>query len=140
MPDYNLTRFLDAQEQIFAQALEEIRRGRKTSHWMWFIFPQLLGLGASETAQRYAIRSLGEAQAYLEHTVLGRRLLECVEALQNLPLADPKQVFGSVDALKLRSSLTLFERAGGGSIFAAAIDRWFNGEADPQTDLLLDSA
>ncbi len=137
MADYDLSRFVEAQEPVYAIALAEIRRGRKTSHWMWFVFPQLEGLGTSEAARRYAIGSLGEARAYLAHPVLGRRLLECVQALQDLTISDAVHVFGSVDAMKLRSSLTLFQRAGGGLIFDAAIDRWFNGIADAQTDLLL---
>lgn len=137
MADYDLSRFVEAQEPVYAIALAEIRRGRKTSHWMWFVFPQLEGLGTSEAARRYAIGSLGEARAYLAHPVLGRRLLECVQALQDLTSSDAVQVFGSVDAMKLRSSLTLFKRAGGGLLFDAAVDRWFNGTADERTDLLL---
>ncbi len=135
----NLQRFVDAQEQTYATALREIARGRKTSHWMWFIFPQLLGLGSSEMARRYAIASLEEAHAYLAHPVLGARLLECVTALQDLSRADAEAVFGSVDAKKLRSSLTLFMRAGGGELFEAALQRWFSGKADERTDHLLSS-
>jgi uncharacterized protein (DUF1810 family) len=106
---------------------------------MWFIFPQLLGLGSSEMARTYAISSLDEASAYLAHPVLGSRLRECVTALQDLPLADAEAVFGSVDARKLRSSLTLFMRAGGGELFEAALDRWFSGRPDERTDHLLNS-
>jgi len=98
--EYNLDRFIEAQTSIYSQALSEITRGRKTLHWMWFIFPQLAGLGRSETAQRYGIGSLNEARAYLAHPVLGNRYLECVEALQDLPLSDPKAVLGSIDATK----------------------------------------
>lgn len=133
----NLQRFVDAQTQTYASALREISRGRKTSHWMWFIFPQLLGLGWSETARRYAITSLEEAQSYLAHFLLGSRLRACVVALQDLPRADAMEVFGNVDAIKLRSSLTLFLRAGGGSIFEAALQRWFSSQADDRTDHLL---
>lgn len=135
----NLQRYVDAQAQTYATVLREIVRGHKTSHWMWFIFPQLLGLGSSEMARRYAIASLEEAHAYLAHPVLGARLLECVTALQDLPRADADAVFGSVDAKKLRSSLTLFMRAGGGTLFEAALQRWFSGQADERTEHLLGS-
>ncbi|HEV2080256.1 MAG TPA: DUF1810 domain-containing protein [Allosphingosinicella sp.] len=138
MPDpFNLKRFEDAQADVYSAALGEIRRGRKQSHWMWFIFPQLLGLGSSAMARRYGIASLDEARAYLAHAVLGQRLRECVTALQDLPLADAAEVFGPVDAMKLRSSLTLFTRAGGGPLFDAALQRWFSGEADEATDRIL---
>lgn len=136
--EYNLDRFIEAQTSIYSQALSEITRGRKTSHWMWFIFPQLAGLGRSETAQRYGIGSLNEARAYLAHPVLGNRYLECVEALQDLPLSDPKAVLGSIDAKKLHSSLTLFaEAAPTQKLFTAALERWFRGTRDQHTlDLL----
>ncbi len=135
----NLQRFVDAQEQTYATALREIVRGHKTSHWMWFIFPQLSGLGSSEMARRYAIASLEEASAYLAHPELGARVLECVTALQDLPHAHAEAVFGSVDSKKLRSSLTLFLRAGGGELFEAALLRWFSGHADERTEHLLSS-
>ena len=135
----NLQRFVDAQAQTYATVLREIVRGHKTSHWMWFIFPQLIGLGSSEMARRYAIVSLEEASAYLVDPLLGARLLECVTALQDLPRADAEAVFGSVDAKKLRSSLTLFMRAGGGELFEAALQRWFSGKVDERTDHLLSS-
>lgn len=133
---HNLARFIAAQQDSFDAALGEIRRGSKRSHWMWFIFPQIAGLGRSPTAQHYAIRSLDEAKAYLAHPVLGPRLAACVEALQALDDTNAEQVFGPVDAIKLRSSLTLFDQAGGGAMFAAALDRWFDG-ADPATLALL---
>lgn len=133
----NLQRFVDAQAHTYATALREIVRGHKTSHWMWFIFPQLLGLGSSEMARRYAIVSLEEAYAYLAHPVLGSRLRKCVAALQDLPGADANAVFGKVDAVKLRSSLTLFIRVEGGDLFEAALQRWFAGQADEKTDHLL---
>jgi uncharacterized protein (DUF1810 family) len=134
---YNLERFMEAQVHTYATALGEIVGGRKTSHWMWFIFPQLRGLGSSMMALTYGIGSLDEARAYLSHPLLGQRLRKCVTALQDLPRADPTEVFGSVDAVKLRSSLTLFARAGGGSLFERALQRWFSGQFDEATDNLL---
>ena len=135
---YDLERFLEAQSTTYARALSEIARGRKTSHWMWFIFPQLAGLGRSEMARRFAIGSLDEARAYLAHPVLGKRYLECVTALQDLPTSDAIAVFGPVDAVKLRSSLTLFMRADEtNSLLGAALERWFQGEEDKRTLALL---
>lgn len=136
--EYNLDRFIEAQNSIYSQALGEITRGRKTTHWMWFIFPQLAGLGRSEMAQRYGVVSLNEARAYLANPVLGNRYLECVEALQDLPLSDPKAVLGSIDATKLCSSLTLFAEADPKQkLFKAALERWFRGIRDEHTlDLL----
>jgi uncharacterized protein (DUF1810 family) len=135
---HNLQRFLDAQRGTYSSALAELRQGRKTSHWMWFVFPQLAGLGRSPTAQRYAIASLDEAQAYLEHATLGERLRECVQTLQVLPHDKSViSVLGEVDAVKLRSSLTLFESAGDGDLYSAALDRWFGGVRDDATQKLL---
>ena len=128
-----LERFVVAQERVFEQALGEIRRGRKQSHWMWFIFPQLAGLGSSDMARHYAIGSLEEARAYLRHPVLGPRLRLIVEALQDLVNASASEVFGALDATKLRSSLTLFAEAGGGALFDAALARWFSGVKDAET-------
>lgn len=134
---HDLSRFVEAQEGIYAAALAEIGRGKKRSHWMWFIFPQLAGLGRSSTAQLYAIQSADEARAYLAHPVLGVRYRECVAAVQDLAASDPVAVFGSIDAVKLRSSLTLFEAVDGHPLFGAALDRWFGGERDARTlDLL----
>lgn len=132
-----LERFIDAQEPVFARALEEIRRGAKRSHWMWFVFPQLSGLGRSAVAQLYAIASLEEARAYLEHPILGARYIACVEALQDLGSSDPVPVFGETDAKKLQSSLTLFEAAGAKPLISAALDRWFAGKRDEKTLKLL---
>jgi uncharacterized protein (DUF1810 family) len=135
---FDLDRFLKAQEESFEIALEELRSGRKRSHWIWFIFPQLAGLGHSPTAQHYAIRSLGEAQAYLAHPILGARLHECLKALQLLETDDAQSVFGDLDAMKLRSSLTLFAEADpGDAIVDAALDRWFDGKRDAKTLQLL---
>lgn len=131
--DFDLDRFVDAQAQVWPRALEQIRRGAKRSHWMWYIFPQLAGLGRSAMAQRYAISGLDEARAYLAHPILGARYLQCVEALQDLAASDPVGVFGEVDAIKLRSSLTLFEAAGERPLFAAALMRWFAGARDDKT-------
>jgi uncharacterized protein (DUF1810 family) len=132
-----LERFVAAQEQIYARALDEIRRGKKRSHWMWFIFPQLAGLGRSAMAQRYAIADEVEARAYLAHPLLGTRYVECVSALQDLIGSDAVAVFGDVDAVKLRSSLTLFETVGAGALVGAALDRWFGGQRDERTAELL---
>jgi len=138
MPDINsLDRFVEAQTLAYPTALAEIRRGAKRSHWMWFILPQIAGLGRSATARHFAIRSLEEARAYLDHPVLGPRYVECVEALQDLTISDPVAVFGDIDATKLRSSLTLFEAARPHVLCTAALDRWFGGERDALTLSLL---
>lgn len=134
MPEVtSLDRFVEAQTLLYPTALAEIGRGAKRSHWMWFIFPQIDGLGRSPTARHFAIRSLDEARRYLDHPVLGSRYMTCVEALQDLASSDPVAVFGEVDALKLRSSLTLFEAARPQPLLAAALDRWFGGERDAST-------
>jgi uncharacterized protein (DUF1810 family) len=117
--------------------LAEIRAAAKRGHWMWYVFPQLSGLGRSEMARHFAIRSLAEARAYLDHPLLGARIAACVVALQDLGDATAESVFGNVDAMKLRSSLTLFEAAGADPLFAAAIDRWFGGRRDEATLRLL---
>jgi uncharacterized protein (DUF1810 family) len=132
--DDDLERFIDAQADSHDRALAEIRNGRKRTHWMWFIFPQIAGLGHSAMAQRFAIRSLDEARAYLAHPVLGQRLRECVAALRALPTSDPVAVFGPVDAMKLQSSLTLFGEADPGQrMFGEALARWFKGVKDRET-------
>ena len=121
----DLERFVEAQQGTYDQALSEIRRGAKRSHWMWFIFPQFAGMGLSEMSLRYAIRSLEESRAYLTHPVLGVRYREIVAALQDLDVADATAVFGSVDAQKLRSSLTLFAMVSEEPLIGAALTRWF---------------
>jgi uncharacterized protein (DUF1810 family) len=131
---YDLRRFVDAQSSTYAQALTELKAGRKRSHWMWFIFPQLRGLGHSSTAERYAIRSLAEAEAYLRHPILGPRLAECAEAVLGVEKRAAREIFGSPDDLKLRSSATLFARVSSpGSVFQRIIDRYFGGEPDHRT-------
>lgn len=135
--DASLTRFLDAQTGSYAAALSEIHAGAKRSHWMWYVFPQLRGLGHSPTAQYYGIASIEEARAYLDHPLLGDRYRACVAALLQLHTDDPAVVFGAVDAMKLRSSLTLFEAALPDPLFADVLDRWFSGERDPATRRLL---
>lgn len=131
--DFDLERFVAAQADSYDIALAEIKRGEKRSHWMWYIFPQIAGLGSSPMAQQYAIRSLDEARAYLDHPILGPRLRTCVEALQDLPPTNAVAVLGGIDAMKLRSSLTLFDVADGGTIFVAALHRWFGGQGDAAT-------
>ncbi|RST29821.1 DUF1810 domain-containing protein [Sphingomonas ginkgonis] len=131
---HRLERFVEAQREIYPRALDELAAGAKRSHWMWFIFPQLAGLGRSPTAQAYAVASLDEARAYLGHPLLGPRLYECVEALLALPRdREIERVLGPIDATKLRSSLTLFEAADGGAPLRRALDRFFAGERDPLT-------
>ncbi len=138
---FNLDRFDSAQEATYARVLTELKRGRKKSHWMWFIFPQVAGLGSSEMSRRYAIGSIEEAQAYLAHPTLGARYRQSVAALQDLVGTTAEAVFGSVDAAKLRSSLTLFaEAAPDDPLLAAAIQRWFRGDKDLQTVKILDAA
>lgn len=131
---WNLQRFVDAQTSTYAQALAELRAGRKRSHWMWFVFPQIKGLGRSDMAQRYALDGLEEARAYLRHPLLGPRLGECASAI--LPLTDrtAHQIFGSPDDLKLHSSMTLFAAAAPErEIFQEVLDTFFDGLADPGT-------
>jgi len=135
---FHLQRFVDAQEDaaIYARALGELRAGRKQGHWIWFVFPQIAGLGQSPMSQAYAIRSLEEARAYLEHPVLGPRLLECCEALlAAAPDATASQILGGIDAIKARSSMTLFLRADPTEpLFKAVLDRFYGGEPDPETE------
>lgn len=131
---FDLARFQRAQTGVYAQALAELSTGQKRSHWMWFVFPQFAGLGTSATSQRYAIRSLAEADAYLGHPLLGPRLLECTEAVVNLRDRNARQVFATPDDLKFRSSMTLFELASGpGSIFATVLEKYFAGSRDART-------
>ncbi|MBS1886719.1 MAG: DUF1810 domain-containing protein [Actinobacteria bacterium] len=135
---FGLQRFVAAQEDaaIYARALAELRAGRKQGHWIWFVFPQIAGLGSSPMSEAYAIRSLAEARAYLDHPVLGPRLRECAEALLATdPSQSAEQILGGIDALKLRSSMTLFARAAPEeALFPAVLDRFFGGEEDHETD------
>jgi uncharacterized protein (DUF1810 family) len=134
---YDLERFVAAQDAggTYEHAVAELRRGRKTSHWMWFVFPQIAGLGLSPVSRRFAIASLEEARAYLAHPVLGPRLFECAGILAQTPGRTAEQIFGGIDALKLRSSMTLFLRAAPGEpVFAQVLDQYFGGIPDPATD------
>jgi uncharacterized protein (DUF1810 family) len=139
---FDLQRFVDAQAGVIDRALEELRAGRKQSHWMWFVFPQLKGLGRSPTALFYGLASLDEARAYLAHPLLGPRLAAVAQAALGAPAASLHALFGSPDDLKFVSSMTLFEKAAGGDggIYAAALDRWTNGRRDSQTLALLGRA
>ncbi|MGD9734583.1 MAG: DUF1810 domain-containing protein [Solirubrobacterales bacterium] len=133
---FDLERFLAAQDAggTYGRALAELRAGRKESHWMWFVFPQIEGLGRSPTARAYAISSLPEARAYLAHPLLGARLRECAEALLGLEAEDPVAVMGSIDALKLRSSMTLFSRADpADERFPDVLRKYYGGEEDEAT-------
>ena len=134
---FDLDRFVSAQARQYAQALAELRAGSKRSHWIWFVFPQIAGLGQSETARFYAIGSLAESEAYLAHPVLGPRLLEATEALLRHPGKSAEAILGGIDAVKVRSSLTLFLEAGAGSPLNAALDTFFGGGKDPATLRLL---
>jgi uncharacterized protein (DUF1810 family) len=130
----DLSRFVEAQEGVYPRALAELRAGRKTSHWMWFVFPQIAGLGRSPMAQRYAISGLDEARDYLAHPVLGARLRESAAALLALSGVSARDVLGDIDALKLRSSMTLFARAATGEdLFQQVLDRYYGGEPDDAT-------
>jgi uncharacterized protein (DUF1810 family) len=136
---HNLARFLSAQVRDYGVALAELQAGEKRSHWIWYVFPQLRGLGRSDKAQFYGIGSLDEARAYLADPVLGSRLRECVVALLNLGGSHAEQVLGNVDAQKLRSCLTLFRLAGPDEpVFAHALNRYFHGMLDPATISLLE--
>lgn len=131
---FELERFVAAQAEPYASALAELRAGHKRSHWMWFVFPQIEGLGSSFMAQRYALSGLAEARAYLAHPVLGARLLECTRTLNALQGRSAQQIFGATDAMKFRSSMTLFDAAAGpGSEFSRALELYFGGERDALT-------
>jgi uncharacterized protein (DUF1810 family) len=131
---HDLQRFVDAQSGVIDQALDELRNGRKETHWMWFVFPQLKGLGASHMAQFYGITSRAEAEAYLQHEVLGARLRECTDAVNKVEGRSADEIFGYPDNLKFHSSMTLFaEAAGAGSIFHRALDKFFGGRGDAKT-------
>jgi uncharacterized protein (DUF1810 family) len=131
---HDLERFVRAQEGDYERALSEISQGRKQSHWMWYIFPQIEGLGFSVMSRRYAIKSLAEARAYLNHAVLGPRLIACVEALLSLEDRSAELIFGFPDDKKLRSCATLFAAASPpGSVFHRLLDKYFRGERDPAT-------
>jgi uncharacterized protein (DUF1810 family) len=136
MAEFDLDRFVEAQDRggTYERALAELRAGRKRSHWMWFVFPQIEGLGRSPTARAYAISSLAEARAYLEHPLLGPRLRECADALLGLDGGDPEAVMGGIDALKLRSSMTLFARADPAEErFPAVLRKFYGGQEDEAT-------
>jgi uncharacterized protein (DUF1810 family) len=137
---YQLERFVVAQDagQTYERAIAELRQGRKTSHWMWFVFPQIAGLGQSPTSRMYAISSLAEARAYLAHPVLGPRLAECAELVCGVEGRSARQIFGSVDAQKLRSSATLFALADPATqVFQRVLDQYFDGVPDPATEALI---
>jgi uncharacterized protein (DUF1810 family) len=142
---FDLQRFVEAQDRggAYASALAELRAGRKRGHWMWFVLPQVAGLGRSEMARAYAVSGLPEARAYLRHEVLGPRLRECAEALDALSERDPVAVLGGIDATKLRSSMTLFERAAAdpsdAEPFARVLDHFFGGRRDDATTGILGS-
>jgi len=131
---YNLQRFVDAQSSVYEQVRSELRQGRKRSHWMWFIFPQIKGLGRSHMADAYAIASKNEAAAYLKHAVLGPRLRECTHLVTQVEGRTLEQILGYPDNLKFRSSMTLFAQAADDNqLFVAALRKYCNGELDPAT-------
>lgn len=132
-PSMSLQRFLHAQEEAYPRALAEVRAGKKVSHWMWYIFPQLRGLGFSTTAWYYGIEDLQEARQYLAHPVLGARLREISRELLALPQRDPAAIFGRTDSMKLRSSMTLFAAAGSEPVFSQVLEAFYCGEADAVT-------
>lgn len=136
---HDLQRFVDAQAPVYARVLAELRRGEKTSHWMWFIFPQLKGLGHSGMAQRYGIASKAEAEAYLQHPTLGPRLIECARLVNQIEGRSLYDIFDSPDDMKFCSSMTLFSRAAPGEgAFLEALDKYCGGEPDPRTLALLE--
>ncbi len=136
---FELTRFISAQEMVYSRVISELRNGRKRTHWMWFIFPQIDGLGNSSTTKRYAIKSIKEAEQYLNHPILGKRLKECAEAILAIEGRSISEIFGYPDDLKLKSSVTLFSSlADSHPIFSSIIDKYFNGEQDIRTIKILE--
>jgi uncharacterized protein (DUF1810 family) len=142
IPDpHNLQRFVDAQEPVISSVLAELKHGRKRGHWIWFIFPQLKGLGRSSTAEFYGITSLAEAIAYLNHPVLGQRLIQCTQLVNAVEGSDAEDIFGEIDAMKFRSCVTLFARADPGNhVFSDALKKYFAGDPDPLTMSYLDES
>jgi uncharacterized protein (DUF1810 family) len=139
MNEHNLPRFLAAQKRDYAIALSEIKNGKKTSHWMWYIFPQIYGLGYSETAKFYAIQNIHEAEEFLNDPVLGKRLIEISNELLNLKTKDARQIFGNPDDLKLRSSITLFASLKNTDpVFQKLLDQFFDGKKDEKTLQILE--
>lgn len=139
MTDYNLQRFLDAQQGVYEQALTEVQNGRKYSHWIWYIFPQLKGLGMSYNAHYYGIDGKEEAAAYLAHPVLGKRLREITSAFLQLKAQSAQDVFGSLDAMKVLSSMTLFNEVALDDLFQQVIDLYYQGKPDERTKMMLDN-
>ena len=130
----DLHRFIEAQKNVYEDVIRELKNGRKKTHWMWFIFPQITGLGRSSTATYYALQNADESQAYLAHPILGARLLECTEIVLTHKGLSALAIFGDIDVMKLRSSLTLFVHiAGPVSVFQQALDKYFDGERDTRT-------
>jgi uncharacterized protein (DUF1810 family) len=138
--EFNLSRFITAQESVYSQVVAELQAGRKRSHWMWFIFPQVTGLGRSGTSRFYAIQSAGEARAYLAHPVLGQRLVDCVTILLAGEESSALRIFGQPDTMKFQSSLTLFAGvAEPGSVFEQALDKFFAGQRCQKTQAFLEN-
>ncbi|MGE0219997.1 DUF1810 domain-containing protein [Mycolicibacterium sp.] len=137
MDTFDLQRFVDAQDRVYPTVCAELRAGAKRSHWIWFVFPQLRGLGRSATAEFYGISGLAEASAYLAHPVLGARLRECAGLLADVEGRSARQVLGYPDDMKVRSSMTLFARAGDDAVFRTVLDRFYDGREDPATLALL---
>ena len=136
---WHLQRFVDAQAPVYATVVAELRAGRKASHWMWFVFPQLRGLGHSAMAQHYGLAGLDEARAYLAHPLLGARMRECTRLVLHGDSGDAHEIFGTPDDLKFRSSMTVFARAAAEEpLFAQALKRFFDGRADARTEALLE--
>lgn len=135
---FDLERFVQAQAADYDQALSELQQGEKRSHWMWYIFPQIEGLGSSPMSRRYSIKSAAEARAYLSHPILGPRLRECTAVVNAIVGHSAHEIFGSPDDLKLRSSMTLFARASGDDVFEQVLGKYFNGQHDSETLRLLD--
>lgn len=137
--EYNLNRFVEAQNNVYEQVVNELAQGRKTSHWMWYIFPQIKGLGYSSTAMYYALSSLDEATEYLNHPVLGHRMVECCQILLGLENKTAVDIFGGIDTMKLKSSMTLFSLATDNPVFNQVLNMYYNGEKDNATLRIIES-
>ena len=131
---FNLSRFIEAQEGDYSDVLDELKRGKKAGHWIWYVFPQMASLGHSAMSERYSISCINEARAYIGHPILGPRLVECTELILAVEGKTAEQIFGSLDAMKFRSSMTLFSHVGeADSVYQRALSKYFDGEPDPKT-------